>query len=183
QGLISYTWSHALSTVDPDTTKQAPNDPAVTGLAEKGNTIFDQRHRLVVSGLYAAPFQITVGGIATLASGTPYNLVTGTSNGGDGREAGDRPVINGVVIARNSGTGTPIYSFDPFVERPFRLGENYRLRLRMEAFNVFNHGNFVSFNGTYGNGTTAPVSLGSSSNGLSSQLTPREIQFSARLSF
>jgi outer membrane receptor protein involved in Fe transport len=183
QGLISYTWSHALSTVDPDTTKQAPNDPAVTGLAEKGNTIFDQRHRLVVSGLYAAPFQITVGGIATLASGTPYNLVTGTSNGGDGREEGDRPVINGVVIARNSGTGTPIYSFDPFVERPFRLGENYRLRLRMEAFNVFNHGNFVSFNGTYGNDITAPVSLGSSSNGLSSQLTPREIQFSARLSF
>ncbi len=183
QALVSYTWSHALSTVDPDYTKQAPNDAAVTGLAEKGNTIFDQRHRLVMSGIYSAPFEITVGGIATLASGTPYNLLTGTSNGGNGRDEADRPVINGVVVARNSATGTPVYSFDPFIERPFRLGETYNLRLRMEAFNVFNHGNFVGFNGTYGNGIAAPAGLGSNSIGLSSQLTPREIQFSARLSF
>ncbi|MGH9475873.1 MAG: TonB-dependent receptor [Terriglobales bacterium] len=183
QALISYTWSHALDTVDQDYTRQSPNEPQVFGAPEKGNAIFDQRHRLVVSGLYAAPFQISVGGVATLASGTPFNIVTGTTNGGDSGQEIDRPVINGVVIARNSGYGSAIYSFDPFLERPFQLGDRTQLRLRIEAFNVFNRGNFVSFNGTYGNGLTPLPGLGTNSIGLSSQLTPREIQLSARVSF
>ncbi|MGH9393198.1 MAG: TonB-dependent receptor, partial [Terriglobales bacterium] len=183
QALASYTWSHALSTVDPDATGQSPNDPAVTGLQEKGNTLFDQRHRFVLSGIYAAPFGVSVGGVATLASGLAYNVTTGTFNGGNTRQETDRPVIDGVVIARNSGRGSPIYSFDPFIERPFRIGERMSLRLRAESFNVLNRANFVSFNGTYGNGPTAPAGLGSPSFGITSQLTPRELQFSARLSF
>ncbi len=184
QVLISYTWSHALDTVDPDVPSQAPADNFLTGRLEKGNAIFDQRHRLVLSGLYAAPLQITLGGIATLASGTPFNVVTGTDNGGDGnRQEANRPVVNGVMIARNSGQGSPIYSFDPFLERPFQLGDKATLRLRAEAFNLFNHGNFVSFNGVYGNGLTPLPGLGTNSIGLSSQLTPREFQFSARVSF
>ncbi|MGH9485195.1 MAG: TonB-dependent receptor domain-containing protein, partial [Terriglobales bacterium] len=184
QGLISYTWSHALDTVDPDVPSQAPADNTITGTLEKGNAIFDQRHRLVLSGLYSAPLQITIGGVATLASGTPFNIVTGTDNGGDGRrEEANRPVVDGVMIARNSGQGSAIYSFDPFIQRPFQLGEKATLRLRVEGFNVFNHGNFVSFNGRYGNGVTALPGLGTNTIGLSSQLTPRELQFSARLSF
>ncbi len=183
QALFSYTWSHALDTVDQDYTKQSPNDPQVFGFPEKGNAIFDERNRLVASGFYSAPYQITIGGVATLASGTPFNITTGTTNGGDSGEETDRPVVNGVVIARNSGQGSAIYSFDPFIERPFQLGDKAQLRLRMDAFNVFNRGNFVSFNGTYGNGLTALPGLGTNSIGLSSQLTPREIQFSARVSF
>lgn len=183
QALFSYTWSHALDTVDQDYTRQSPNDPQVFGFPEKGNAIFDQRQRFVASGMYTAPFRIVLGGVATLASGTPFNIVTGTTNGGDSGEEIDRPVIHGAVIARNSGQGSAIYSFDPFVERPFQLGDKAQLRLRAEAFNVFNHGNFVSFNGNYGNGNTPNPGLGLNTIGLSSQLTPREVQFSARLSF
>ncbi len=53
--LASYTWSHAIDNVDPDTTSQNPNDANFTGHIENGNAIFDQRHRFVLSGVYELP--------------------------------------------------------------------------------------------------------------------------------
>jgi len=95
---------------------------------------------------------MTVGGIATLASGLPYNIATGTTNSGDIGGPTDRPVIDGLVLPRNAGRGRPIYDFSPFVERSFTLGkEGVLLNLRAEEFNVFNHANFVGDSGTYGN--------------------------------
>ncbi len=49
--LASYTWSHAIDNVDPDTTSQNPNDANFTGKVEQGNAIFDQRQRFVLSGV------------------------------------------------------------------------------------------------------------------------------------
>jgi hypothetical protein len=60
--------------------------------------------------------------------------------------------------------------------------ESIQLDLRAEAFNALNHANFVGFNGTYGNGP-APASLGAPLAGVTSQLSPRQMQFSARVSF
>ena len=51
-----------------------------------------------------------------MAGGLPYNLTTGTTNSGDTGATTDRPVINGVVVGRNTGRGTPVYYVDPFVE-------------------------------------------------------------------
>ena len=128
---------------------------SMTGGAELGNAIFDQRHRVVLSGVYAAPFGISTGGIATLASGFPYNVVTGVTNSGDTRATTDRPVINGRVVGRNTGRGTPIYDVSPFVGKRIALGtERFHMNLRAEAFNVLNHRNVVGFSGTYGNGAT-----------------------------
>jgi hypothetical protein len=182
--LASYTWSHTIDNVDPDTTSQNPNDPNFTGAEEKGNAIYDQRNRFVLSGYYIAPFKIQAGGIATLAGGLPYNLVTGTTNSGDTGATTDRPVINGAVVGRNTGRGTPIYSLDPFIGRTFPLyGERVHLNLRAEAFNVLNHANFVGFNSTYGNSATAPATLGAPLAGITNQLPARELQFSAKLIF
>lgn len=181
--LASYTWSHAINNVDPDVPGQNPNDPNFTGRQEIGNAIFDQRNRFVLSGVYAAPFQFHIGGVATLASGLPYNIVTGSTNSGDARATTDRPVINGVVIGRNAGRGTAIYDFSPFVERPISFSERVRLNLRIEAFNVFNHPNFVGFNGTYGNGATPALGFGQPLAGITNQLPAREIQFLAKLTF
>jgi hypothetical protein len=181
--LFSYTWAHTLDNVDPDTTSQNPNDTNLTQDTEYGPAIYDQRHRLVVSGVYVAPFKIRVGGVGTFASGLPYNLVTGTTNSGNTGGTTDRPVINGVVVGRNTGRGTSIYSVDPFVSRIFPLYHDaVQLDLRAEAFNVLNHANFVGFSGTYGNGS-APASLGAPLAGVTSQLSPRQMQFSARVSF
>jgi hypothetical protein len=181
--LLSYVWSHTTDNVDPDTTSQNPNDANFPNAQERGNAIFDQRNRLVLSGFYVAPFKIQAGGILTLAGGLPYNLVTGTTNSGDTGATTDRPVINGAVVGRDTGRGTPIYSFDPFLARDFRIVEHLNLNLRAEAFNALNHANYVAFNGTYGNGA-APATLGQPSDtGLTSQLPARELQFSARLAF
>jgi hypothetical protein len=182
--LASYTWAHTLDNVDPDTTSQNPNDPNFTGHTEYGPAIYDQRHRLVLSGEYMAPFKIQIGGITTLASGLPYNIVTGTTNSGDTGATTDRPVVNGAVIGRDAGRGKPIYSLDPNISRAFGLfHEAVQLQLRAEAFNVLNHSNFVGYSGTYGNGTSAGTGFGSPTYGVTSQLPARFMQFSAQVSF
>jgi hypothetical protein len=181
--LLSYVWSHTTDNVDPDTTSQNPNDANFPNAQERGNAIYDQRNRLVLSGFGVAPFKIQLGGILTLAGGLPYNLTTGTTNSGDTSGTTDRPVINGAVVGRNTGRGTPIYSFDPFLAREFRLYERLRFNLRAEAFNALNHANYVGFLSTYGN-AAAPTTLGlPSDTGLTGQLPARELQFSARVSF
>ncbi len=182
--LASYVWSHTTDNVDPDTTSQNPNDANLPNDQERGNAIYDQRNRFVLSGAYIAPLRIQVGGVVTLAGGLPYNLVTGTTNSGDTGGTTDRPVINGVVVGRNTGRGTPIYAFDPFLARDFRLYERVHLDLRAEAFNALNHANYVGFINTYGNGATAPATIGKPSGaGLTAQLPARQLQFSAKVSF
>ncbi len=181
--LISYTWSHAIDNVDPDATGQNPNDPRLTGKIENGNALYDQRHRFVASGLYILPGHVTVGGVFTLASGLPYNYVTGANNSGDGATT-DRPVINGVVVGRNIGHGRAIYDFAPFLERPFvAWSERVRFTPRIEAFNVFNHPNFVGYSGTWGNGATPGVGFGAPLAGITAQLPARSVQFSLRIAF
>ena len=63
----------------------------------------------------------------------------------------DRPVVNGGVVSRNFGQGTPVYDVSIFVEKQWAIGERVRLNLRGESFNLFNHNNIVGRNGTYGN--------------------------------
>ncbi len=179
--LASYVYSHAIDNVDPDVPGGNPNDPNFTGADEKGNAIFDQRHRFVLSGTYRAPWGVNVGGVTTLASGLPFNIVTGTNNSGDTGGTTDRPIINGVVVPRNAGRGRSIYELSPFVEKEFAFGERVRLRGRVEAFNVFNHPNFVGYSGTFGNGATAGAGFGQPLTGITNQLPARSLQFLLRL--
>jgi hypothetical protein len=147
QMLASYTWSHTLNNVDPDTTSQNPNDTNFTQHQEYGPAIYDQRHRFVLSGVYIIPIvKVHFGGVGTFASGLPYNMVTGTTNSGDTGATTDRHVINGAVIGRNAGRGNGQYSVDPFLSRAFPLyHDRVTLDLRVEVFNVRNHANFVAY--------------------------------------
>jgi hypothetical protein len=182
--LVSYTWSHAIDNVDPDVPGQNPNDPNFTGKVENGNAIFDQRHRFVLSGVATLPGKVNFGGVMTLASGLPYNYTTGVHNSGDTGATADRPVIDGVVVSRNAGRGHSIYEVSPFLERPFTFrGERMRVVPRVEAFNVFNHANFVGYSGTYGNGATPGPGFGAPLTGITNQLPARSLQFSVKLAF
>jgi hypothetical protein len=183
--LASYTYSHTIDNVDPDTTSQNPNDPLLTGQQEIGNAIFDQRHHFVLSGEYVAPFvKLHIGGVASLASGLPYNLTTGATNSGDTGATTDRPVINGVVAGRDTGRGRSLYDVQPFVSRSFTLmHDRLHLEGRAEAFNVLNHANYVGYNGVYGNTATPSPTLGAPLLGITNQLPARSLQFSGKVSF
>ena len=180
--LVSYTWSHAIDNVDPDIPSQNPNDPNFTGKVENANAIFDQRQRFVLSGLYVLPLKIHFSGVATFGSGLPYNYTTGVTNSGDTGATTDRPVINGVVVGRNAGHGNPIYDVSPALQRGFGT-ERFQVVLRAEAFNVFNHANFVGYSGTYGNGATAGAGFGEPLAGITAQLPARSMQFSVNVKF
>jgi hypothetical protein len=179
--MASYTWSHTIDNVDPDIPNQNPNDPNFAGKVENANAIFDQRHRLVLSGVWVAKWGLHFGGIATVASGLPYNLVTGTNNSGDTGATTDRPVIGGVVVGRNTGRGTAIYELSPLLERPFRVSEHLRVEPRIEIFNLLNHPNFVGFSGTYGNGSAPGQGFGQPLPGVTNQLPARSVQFAIKV--
>ncbi|MDE3156398.1 MAG: TonB-dependent receptor [Acidobacteriota bacterium] len=181
---VSYTFSNATDTVDPDVPQQDPNDPNFLGAQEQGPNILNERHRAVVSGSYDLRV-ITVGGVATFGSGMPYNITTGVDNNGDGSGRSDRPVVNGVVVERNSGVGDPIADVSVFVERTIALTGRYRLQLRAEAFNLFNDANYYGYNGVYGNSASGVplASFGRPTGGLSGVGPGREFQFMARLAF
>ena len=110
--------------------------------------------------------------------------MTGTTNSGDTGATTDRPVVNGVVTPRNAGLGKPIYDVSPFIERRFPLfSDRVALNLRAEAFNAFNHPNFVGYVSTWGNGATVPANLGMPLTGITNQLPARSLQFRATLTF
>jgi len=106
------------------------------------------------------------------------------TNSGDTGATTDRPVVDGAVVGRNTGRGTAIYDLEPFVGKSFELGaERARINLRAEAFNALNHRNMVGFSGTYGDNAAPEAGFGAPLAGVTNQLLPREMQFSARVEF
>ena len=86
--LASYTFSHAIDDSTDLQSPLAPQDSYLPGL-ERSTSLFDQRHRLVFSGVYqsgklaGAGFvsrffsNFTVAPIVEVASGRPFNIITG----------------------------------------------------------------------------------------------------------
>ncbi|HKD06906.1 MAG TPA: TonB-dependent receptor [Bryobacteraceae bacterium] len=181
--MTSYTWSHAIDNVDPDIPSQNPNDANFTGRAERASAIFDQRQRAVLSGVWSGFWGLHIGGIATLATGLPYNYVTGVNNSGDTGATTDRPVIGDAVVGRNAGRGSPIYELSTLVERPITFNEHLRIEPRIEVLNIFNHPNFVGYSGTYGNGAAPGPGFGAPLAGVTNQLEARSLQFQIKALF
>ena len=182
--LLSYTWSHAINTVEPDVPSQDPSDVNLRGRSERATSLLDQRHRAVLSGAWQFARDWNVGGWTSLASGRPFNITTGVDNNGDNSSA-DRPVINGAVIGRNAGHGTPVYDVSSFLERRFPIREHWSLTVRGEGTNLFNHQNIVGRNGIYGNDPSgnAVGSFGAPVGGISNVDPARQFQFQVKLQF
>ena len=159
---LSYTLSKATNTTEPDGNGIAPNESNLSqlGEVERGPSVVDQRHRAVITFTYRFPYNFTAGTVTQLASPRPFNATTGVDNNGDGAN-NDRPVINGSVIPKSAFRGTPTSDVAIFVENRIRLSERTRLLLRLEGFNIFNHGNFLGRGvTTYGNGATPDPTFG-----------------------
>jgi hypothetical protein len=159
---VSYTLSKATNTTEPDGNGIGPNESNIAGLgeAERGPSVLDQRHRAVVTFLYRLPYNISAGTLSSFASARPFNATTGVDNNGDGIN-NDRPVINGSVIGKSTFRGTATSDVGIFAEGRIKTSERTSILLRLEGFNLFNHGNFLGRGQTvYGDTGTASPTFG-----------------------
>jgi hypothetical protein len=200
---VSYTLSKAEDTstdfqsnVVPENMGKGrdPNDP--TGLpigfsaeAERGPSVQDQRHRLVLSGLYSLPGAFQVSSIVTIGSGRPYNILAGTDldgNGDAGAFPADRarrvPADAASSVSRNLGTMPWQTIVDLRISRRFRLRGRSTVDGLCEIFNLFNRTNFTEINNIFGPGPypSAPVA----SFGRFEQAgSPLQVQLAMRVNF
>ena len=130
------------------------------GEEERGPSLLDQRHRAVITFTYQLPYNMTAGTVTQLASARPFNAITGIDNNGDGAN-NDRPVVNGAVISKSAFRGSPTSDVSAFIEGPVRLSGGLSVLLRLEGFNLFNHGNYLGRGQTvYGNTDTPSPTFG-----------------------
>jgi hypothetical protein len=139
--------------------------------AENSLSDLDQRHRFVGSVVYVPQFfkklsnkplryildGYSISSITTMASGQPvFATISGFPSGGvdsgvDGAEitntggtTGGRPP----QLGRNVFTGHSLYNEDLRISRDFAIREKLHFQILAEAFNLFNHTNITSVNGT-----------------------------------
>ncbi|HEX3248157.1 MAG TPA: TonB-dependent receptor [Pyrinomonadaceae bacterium] len=192
---VSYTLSKATNTFEPDGNGIGPNESNISQLGEieRGPSVVDQRHRAVITFHYRFPFDITGGTVSMFASSRPFNSTTGIDNNGDGIN-NDRPVINGAIISKSAFRGTPTSEVAAFVEKRFKFSESKSLLVRLEGFNLFNHGNFLGRGvTTYGDTAVAAATFGQFVGGVGTATNaipafanidpPRMFQVQARFTF
>ena len=114
-----------------------------------GPTNEDERHRFVISGIFDLPWDFQIAPIYQLASARPYSLFpscglcdTNRDGVANDRESVDPGVDDQNKLPINSERGDKFSQLNVRVSKFFRWGENYKLGLFFEAFNVFNTGNF-----------------------------------------
>jgi len=191
---VSYTLSKATNTTEPDGNGISPDQSIYTrlGETERGPSVLDERHRAVITFLYHLPLHITAGTLTQLTSARPFNATTGVDNNGDGLN-NDRPVINGAVIGKSTFRGTPTSDVGMFIEGRLKPSERTTILLRLEGFNLLNHGNFLGRGQTiYGDtGTASPtfgqfVAVGTAATAIPAFANidpPRMFQLQARFIF
>ncbi|MBA2731272.1 MAG: TonB-dependent receptor, partial [Acidobacteria bacterium] len=167
QFLASYTLSHSIDDSSDLQTLLKPQDNN-NFRAERSDSLFDQRHRFVFSGVLTSPeswrnsdsfmnrffADFTLAPIIELSSGRPFNILTGSDANGDLQSSNDRPSVtdSGTLfvpttaftsgsLGRNRGITHGYASFDMRVSRVVRFGERVRMDIIAEGFNLFNRFN------------------------------------------
>ncbi len=210
QFLASYTWSHSIDDSSDLQTLLKPQDNR-NFAAERSDSLFDQRHRFVFSGVLTSPVSwrgsdsfwervmadFTLAPIVEISSGRPFNIITGTDTNGDLQSSNDRPSVaaDGTLflpgalttgnLRRNAGITHGYASFDMRLARAIRFSENVRLDLIAEGFNLFNKFNEAAASPFFTDVNTFGVRK---SNGLyysrpTASFDPRQFQFGIKLSF
>lgn len=129
---------------------------------DRALSAFDQRHRVVLTGVFQVPEDVfdesaaskifgnfVLAPIFTYGSGKPFNLLLGFDANNDGRAQSDRPG----ALGRNTGKGEDFYSFDMRLSRRFNISERRYLEIIFEGFNLFNRTNLLGINNVIGDTT------------------------------
>jgi hypothetical protein len=202
--LLNYTYSKAIDDSTDYNSDYEPFDQ--TNLrGERSLSEFDQRHKIVVTGLIESPFKgeglasaifggFTLSPVFRGNTSHPFNVLSGTDINGDRHSTTDRPL----GVARNAGVGPDFYTFDMGLSRRFHFGHEWSIQLLAQAFNLFNRTNFATVNNVIPTLNGFPnLNAGQSFSGVSrvfpntplsfdtSPLTApkREFQFGIRLDF
>ncbi|HEY0760950.1 MAG TPA: TonB-dependent receptor [Pyrinomonadaceae bacterium] len=113
-----------------------------------GPTGEDERHRFVVSGIFDLPWGFQLAPIFQMASARPYSIFPaclcdinrdGVNND---RESVNPGIDDQHKLPINNHRGDRFSQLNVRASKFFKWGENYKLGLFFEAFNVFNTGNF-----------------------------------------
>ncbi|PYS75319.1 MAG: hypothetical protein DMF66_19855, partial [Acidobacteria bacterium] len=210
QFLASYTWSHSIDDSSDLQTLLKPQDNR-NFRAERSDSLFDQRHRFVFSGVFTAPADwrksasfahrffsdFTVAPILEISSGRPFNIITATDTNADLQSSNDRPSVgaNGTLfvpafltsgnLGRNSGITHKYASLDLRVQRSVRFGERYRLDVIAEGFNLFNRFNEAAASPFFDdvNAFAQRASNGRYFSRPTAAYDPRQFQFGLKLYF
>jgi outer membrane receptor protein involved in Fe transport len=186
---ISYSWSKSLDNVG-EFFFSSPSDN-FNIWQDYGRSDDDQRHRVVFDGAIHTSmgpantvwqyithgFQLS--GMLQYYSALPLNITSGVNTI---QGTGGRPIVNGVFIGRNVGTGNDFFSLSTRLSRTFRITERLRLEGIAEAFNTLNHRNNLTRNGTFGSGAY-PSNPSPTFGQITSVNDPRIVQFALRLRF
>jgi hypothetical protein len=148
--LANYTISKAFDTSTDFNSDYGPQDPTNLGL-DRGLSEFDQRHKVVVAGVFDSPWQGFLSGfqlapIFTYHSGLPFNLLAGGEINGDNHTTNERPI----GAPRDTGLGPNYTDFDMRLSWRHKLGEKTNLQITAEGFNIANHTNYASVNNEVG---------------------------------
>jgi len=143
----NYTFSKGFDTGTDFNSDYGPQDPTNLG-ADRGLSEFDQRHKVVMAGVFDSPWKgaflsgFQLAPIFTYNSGHPFNLLAGGEVNGNNHTTNERPLGAG----RDTGLGPDYTNFDMRLSWQHKLGEKAKLRLTAEGFNIANHTNFASVN-------------------------------------
>jgi hypothetical protein len=122
QFLASYTWSHSIDDSSDLQTLLLPQDNR-NFAAERADSLFDQRHRFVFSGLLSSPISwrsgdglhrflsdFTVAPIFEISSGRPFNILSNQDTNNDQSNQTDRPTIlaDGTLCVPGTAGCTPL---------------------------------------------------------------------------
>jgi hypothetical protein len=149
--LGNYTYSKGFDTSTDFNSDYGPQDPTNLG-QDRGLSAFDERHKVVVAGVFDSPWKSPVisgfqlAPIFSYNSGHPFNLLAGGEVNGNNHTTNQRPIGAG----RDTGLGPSYTTFDMRLSWRHKIQEKATLLLTAEGFNIANHTNFASVNNVVG---------------------------------
>ena len=158
----SYTWSHGIDDapeINVIDSTEFPSDPT-NRRRDRGNSLADQRHTFIFSGVLNPKFDVSnriasalannnqVGVIARVNTGFRFNVRGNNDLNRDGVATNDRPLF----IGRNTATSGNVKQIDLRYSRFIPIRESMRIEVIGEFTNLFNIVNVSGIN------QTAPVS-------------------------